>query len=165
MPRSGLGPRVRQARQLREDTKAEVLRRFEDADLPPWTEPEKAPEWSVLGESYPSMGIACRRLAEIGGFRGSVDSLYGLLSASSHPNTIELFLITNAVEVDRRIEFPYFIDEDVLLRSVGMAAAVMYRGAWIVCSFLGLDGTALERWADQVGTVAPTLLGSPADGA
>lgn len=38
------GSEIRSARRLREETRAELQRRFEDAELPSWTMPDKQPE-------------------------------------------------------------------------------------------------------------------------
>ncbi len=152
----------RRARQHREQTRAEIHKRFEGALLPAWTDPEEQPRWSVAGEEYPSIGQACRRFGEIGGLRGA-HGLYDILAASSHPNALELSLIAAPIEVDGRIEFPFRVGAEIVVGLLGTAAVVMYRGAWLICSYVGLDGVPLEQWADRVTAIAPTLLTDSGD--
>ena len=79
------GPDIRAARRHRDETRDELQRRFEDADLPSWTMQDKQPEWSVLGEGYPSIGRACRRFEKMGGFKRS-HGMYDVLAATSRPS-------------------------------------------------------------------------------
>lgn len=151
---------IRAARDLREATRAELARRFPDAVLGEWTQPRDPPPWSVGGETYPSIGAACRRFFAIAGITES-QGIYDLLAAASHPAPQELMAISPPVAVDARLEFPWTIDEGLLLRLLRGAAVSMYRSAWIVCSYFGLDGSALELWADEFEAVEPGGFRSP----
>jgi hypothetical protein len=162
---------VRAARRHREQIREEVIKRFPEARLPAWDSPELAPDWEVAGETYPSLAKACRRFVEFARL-GPAHGLYDVLSLIAHPSPQELGTVTQTFVVNGRLEDRFAISQESVLHLLGMAAVTLYRGGWVICSYFGLNGDALEVWADSMMRLAPNLFArasepgaSPSDGA
>lgn len=136
---------VKAIKRGRDQVRAELARRFPDADLD-WSleQDPNGPPWVVAGQRYPGLAEATRRFTKYGGIHG-VPGLYDLLSLIVHPNLhTALASILQAVQHDGFIQYNYRVDLKQTIRLLLLAAAFLYRAGMVVCSFFQLDPTVLK---------------------
>lgn len=149
------------SRKARESVVAELTRRFPGADTEWDLGGEPRPPWTVVGQTFPSLGLSSRRFAEFAGVRG-VPGLYDLLSLMAHPNLAVLGSVLQREERDGGVEFTYRVEADEVERLPRLAALFLYRAGMVVSSYFGLDDQALESWADEASQAWGQVLDEPA---
>lgn len=142
-------PQIRNAKRAREEVRAELIRRFPDANTD-WSVDEHpiSPPWTVAGQTYPGLSRAAKRFAEYAGLPGA-PGLYDLLSLFAHPNFITLGGMARTVPRDGWTEYRYEVDPEEVALLLRVASGFLYRGGMVVCSYFGLDATPLETWANE----------------
>lgn len=141
---------MKASKRARDRVRAEVHKRFPDADLD-WTleQDPLGPPWEIAGQHYPGLNEAIRRFIAYGGFT-RLHGLYDQLSQFTHPNLhTALASATQPVEHDGFVQFGYKVDADHTIRLLRLAAGVLYRAGAVVYSFFSLDPAPLEGWADE----------------
>lgn len=138
------------SKRVRDQVRADVNKRFPDADLD-WTLEQHplGPPWQIAEQRYPGLNEAIRRFIAYGGIT-RLHGLYDQLSQFAHPNLhTALASVLQRVEGDGFVQFGYKVDADHTIRLLRLAAGLLYRAGAVVYSFFSLDPAPLEGWADE----------------
>lgn len=140
----------RASKRARDQVRAEVHKRFPDADLDWKLEQDPlGPPWQIAEQHYPGLNEAIRRFIAYGGFT-RVHGLYDQLSQFAHPNLhTALASVLQRVERDGFVQFGYKVDADHTIWLLRLAAGLLYRAGAVVYSFFSLDPAPLEEWANE----------------
>ncbi|MFZ2240798.1 MAG: hypothetical protein WAV90_14900 [Gordonia amarae] len=102
--------------------------------------------WSVGGESYASLSAAVNRL---GHERLNSKRLYDVLSTYTHPSLYRLHTQTRSEQNEDHIRQVFIADPEIVRWQFAIACACVQQAAHYVGSYLALDTTSLETWADH----------------
>ncbi|MGF9663155.1 hypothetical protein AAIH25_14960 [Arthrobacter crystallopoietes] len=102
--------------------------------------------WVVGDQPYASLSSAVNTF---GKEQLNADGLYDMLSGFTHPSLIRLGAQTTTVRLEDRLHHAFVADPGVLRWQFALACACVYRAAHLVTSYLGMDATPLEEWADH----------------
>ncbi len=109
---------------------------------------EQVGEWRIGGEEMLGLGKAIDLFVALNFDKGS--GIYDVLSDRSHPSVTSLALQSTSQEVDGVLSWTYPVDPAVLDFQVRLGCLVLYKSAYALASYYGLDASPLERWADSV---------------
>ncbi|CAM3466928.1 hypothetical protein [Isoptericola cucumis] len=141
--------RAKEFRKAREATIAQARTMFPDIVLYGEDGPN---EWIVGGEQYSSLRKAVN---DFGRERLHRPGLYDMLSSFTHPALARLKEQTRVTQLENRLHQAFIAEPEVIRWQMAVACGSVYSAAQHVISYLGLDDSPLEQWADQ----HPELMG------
>lgn len=133
----------KQFKQKRQQVLHEARQVFND--ITPFDD-EGLNSWVVGGQPYAGLGGAVNAF---GREQLSADGLYDMLPGYTHPSLIRLGAQMTTVRLEHRLHHAFVADSGVVPWQLAMASACVHRAARVVTSYLEIDATPLEEWADH----------------
>ena len=103
-------------------------------------------EWRIGGEGMLGLGKAIDLFVTLNFVKGS--GVYDVLSDRSHPSVMSLAVQSAPVEADGVTSWTYPVDPAVLDFQVRLGCLVLYKSAYAIANYYGLDASPLDHWAD-----------------
>lgn len=136
-------PLSRDRKKQRDDLLAQIRSIFDDVATPMET-PSQIENWTIGGQQMMSLGKANDLFLKLN-FESN-KAIYDSLSDYSHPSVTALTRQSVAVE-SRGVTFrSYPQDVDLLDYQVRLGCLILYKAAYSIANYYGLDTEPLERW-------------------
>lgn len=140
---------IQQIKQDRDRIRDELVRYFPNSGDMAWPYEDALPQWTVAGQTYPTLASACRTFANYAGIH-NVPGLYDLLSLLTHPNLHSALMVALDISVhDTWIDKRYRADPEQTARMTKLTAAILFRAGMTVASYFHLDDQPLRQWSAQ----------------
>lgn len=110
--------------------------------------PDAIGEWAIHGQPMLGLGAAVNLFADVA-LTGPGNALYDILSDYSHPSLVSIEQQTRLVDDGEAASRPWVVTWDVVEHQCRWACTILYKACQLVASYLELDASPLERWADS----------------
>jgi hypothetical protein len=141
----------KQRRREREALLASIKSLFPDDVHTPLESPEQIVEWKIEGEPMLPLGKAIDLFISLNFTSNKANkAMYDTLSDYSHPSVMALARQSVAEESEGVTFRSYPPDDEVLEYQVKLGCVILYKAAYTIAGYYGLDVDPLERWADKV---------------
>jgi hypothetical protein len=110
--------------------------------------PERISGWALHGELMVGLGAGANLFARHF-MTGPGSALYDILSDYSHPSLVSIELQTRLVDDGEVSSRPWVISQEDVEHVCRWACIILYKTCDLICGYLGMDASPLERWADS----------------
>lgn len=141
-------PLEKQRKREREELLSSIKAIFPNDVYTPMESPEQIAEWRIGGQDMLSLGKANDLFVQLNFKSGK--AIYDTLSDYSHPSVMALVRQSVAQEAEGVTFRSYPQDDEVLEYQVRLGCLILYKAAYTIANYHGLDANPLERWADTV---------------
>lgn len=141
-------PLEKKRKREREALLGSIKSLFPDDVHTPLKSPEDIAEWKIGGQTMLTLGKANDFFVSLN--FTSNKAMYDTLSDYSHPSVTALARQSVAEESEGVTFRSYPPDTDVLDYQVKLGCLILYKAAYTIAGYHGLDAAPLERWADTV---------------
>lgn len=142
-------PLAKHLKQERDALLKSINSLFSDVSTPLDT-PEQIAEWTIGGQSMLSLGKANDLFVSLNFTSGK--AIYDTLSDHSHPSVMALARQSVAKESEGMTFRSYPPNEEVLDFQVRLGCLILYKAAYTIAGYYGLDDDPLRSWAETVPT-------------